>query len=475
MPKIRINKKRPRYIIPKQSPAKISLYKDNSKPSEVSIIIPLYKSKDFILKQIENWHDDFGCELIYIDDCCPQQSYKYIDNGKILKTNRNCGYGTACNLAATYATGKYLIFLNADCIVTPNWIKPLYEYRDAGIVGNLQLKENGNIDSAGSEWSWKDGSFLHIGKHIYQHQLLDRPLNYLPDDLKEVAEREMITGCCFMISANLFREVGGFDSIYRIGYWEDADLNLNIRSKGYKVLYQPNSVIYHYGGHSGGGQFFSQNKEKFYEKWVHNYVIDDYIREPRQHKKVKLNILTPSIRQHNLPKIKNYIKKYNNNILDLTWIIVLDLNEIDKEIEKELAEDWIRIYKYREEKSIKGIAQFNYGLDQIKDGFIWGIADDNIPHPNFFLRLKQVILGNQNKKVIIVSEDRLDGRILHAEPNCMRKGHVDGSQAIIKKELYPKITYDECGDGVMIENLFNKNSKEFLFIDEVLAYFEGLK
>ena len=89
-----------------------------------------------------------------------------------------------------------------------------------GITGNLQLKQDGSIDSAGSQWMWDSKSFDHIGRNVFGGQRLHRVMHMTdaPDDLFEVTEREMVTGSCFMIRKSLFEEVGGFDIGYRIAY-----------------------------------------------------------------------------------------------------------------------------------------------------------------------------------------------------------------------------------------------------------------
>lgn len=263
----------------------------NKNPVDVSIIIPLFRSQNVIKEQIEKWifeEDGLSKEIIYVDDCCPNKSYEEVIKswsnkhkqsiGNLLLNKNNSGYGQACNLGAKYALGKYLIFLNADTVVLPNWVKPMIDLLKSnstiGIVGNLHLKTNGDIDSAGSEWD--KGQFFHIGKHIYNGVHLDSPFTErnAPKDMLKVGERQMVTGACFAIKSKLFEEIGGFDPEYIIGYWEDTDLNMKVKEKGYKILFTPESKIYHYGNHSKGGKYANYNKKIFHQKWVNNGILD---------------------------------------------------------------------------------------------------------------------------------------------------------------------------------------------------------
>jgi GT2 family glycosyltransferase/ADP-heptose:LPS heptosyltransferase len=272
-------------------------------PVDVSIIVPLYKSVEVVVRQIASWDlgDPTRHEIIYLDDACPQGSHAEIvpawearrgelagPVGKIIRNDHNGGYGPACNAGAKFASGKYLLFLNADTTVTPDWLRPLYEFMEsnprAGLAGNMQIKVREGkttIDSAGSEWSWVTSNFDHIGRHVYRGKTLAKPfeLERCPHDLLETAEREMVTGCCFIIRADLFRRLDGFDAGFRVGYWEDSDLNLRVRREGYKIYFVPDSRIFHDVGHtkSGGHPFMAENREYFRRKWVGNGAIDKYV------------------------------------------------------------------------------------------------------------------------------------------------------------------------------------------------------
>lgn len=282
----------------------------NKEDVDVSIIVPMFRSKAVIKRQIYDWDiadDGLKKEIIYVDDCCPVQSYEHVVSswekhrpdlkgkpvGKLIRSFVNRGYGPACNLGAKYASGKYLIFLNADVYVKPNWVKPLYDLAESdpkiGIIGNLQIQENSInrhlIDSAGSEFSWTGGHFDHIGRGIYQGKRIKQAIQVaeMPNDLKKPAEREMVTGCCFLIPKKVFLEIGGYDEAYKIGYWEDSEMNMVVRQKGYKVFFHPDSQVYHIGGHSRSGSHphALNNRNYFKSKWINTGILDDLVSAKR--------------------------------------------------------------------------------------------------------------------------------------------------------------------------------------------------
>lgn len=271
---------------------------------DVSIIIPCFKSRNEIIEQIQSWDledDGLNKEIIYVDDCCPQKTYQAILEswekrrkelngpiGKIVITGCNAGFSNACNSGFKEAKGKYVVFLNADTIVTKNWVRPMYdcfEDEEIGIVGNLHLRHDDVIDSCGSEWDWRQGAFLHVGKHIYQKQHLPRPykLSNAPKDLLVPREVEMVTGACIMLPSLFFQTIQEFDTEYRIGYWEDADLCMKVHAHGKKVFFTPESKIFHKGGHThtAAHAFMNENRNLFHKKWVSTKIIEGYLNENR--------------------------------------------------------------------------------------------------------------------------------------------------------------------------------------------------
>lgn len=285
--------------------------------AEVSVIIPMYRSAAVLRDLVMNWdltNDGYKVEVIFVDDNCPQGSKEAVLRlwqerksslkskvGKIIYSPQNQGFATACNTGARFATGQYLVFLNADTVTTNGWLKPmirLLKRNDVGIVGNLQLKHGTTeIDSCGSEWSWSNHCFQHIGKDSYRGRSLGSPFitgNCPKDLLSEPQEREMVTGCCIAIRKDLYEDIGGFNPNFRIGYWEDADLCLTVREKGYKVMYQPASQIFHKGSHTGsnGHRFVEHNINYFNNRWLNSGRIDPLVHAKRPGQKPEVrNIL----------------------------------------------------------------------------------------------------------------------------------------------------------------------------------------
>ena len=68
-----------------------------------------------------------------------------------------------------------------------------------------------------------------------------------------------------MIKKNIWRKIGGFDKRFIPSYYEDTDFAFQLRKLGYKVLYQPRSVVEHYEGISNGKNAYIKSSIKHYQ------------------------------------------------------------------------------------------------------------------------------------------------------------------------------------------------------------------
>lgn len=240
----------------------------------VSIIIPVYNQFNYTyncLKSIlEHSGNAVSYEVIVADDCSTDQTEKLesIAAGTIVIHNENnLRFLKNCNNAAKHAKGKYILFLNNDTQVQENWLKPLVDLIESdgkiGMVGSKLIYPNGILQEAGGIL-WKDGSAWNYG---------NRKNPTLPE-FNYVKEADYISGASIMIRTDLWKEIGGFDERFCPAYCEDSDLAFEVRRHGFKVMYQPASLVVHFEGMSNGtdtgaGQKKYQvvNMKKFYDKW----------------------------------------------------------------------------------------------------------------------------------------------------------------------------------------------------------------
>lgn len=239
----------------------------------VSVIIPVYGKIEFTLQCLQSivlYPPKAAFEVIVIDDCSPDNSRAYLERIKginLIKNTVNQGFIKSCNKAAKEAKGEYLYFLNNDTEATPGWLDNLLrtfeELPGTGLVGSKLIYPDGSLQEAGGIIGSKS-TIINYGRG----QNPDLP------EYSYAREVDYCSGASIMVPKHLFNEIGMFDEYYTPAYCEDTDLAIHIRSKGYRVIYQPLSIVIHHEGISSGTDlkqgvksYQVQNTKKLFARW----------------------------------------------------------------------------------------------------------------------------------------------------------------------------------------------------------------
>jgi GT2 family glycosyltransferase/glycosyltransferase involved in cell wall biosynthesis len=255
-----------------------------SETPTVSIIIPVYNQWDFTYACLDSILKNTGgisYEIILADDNSTDET-KFVEqsvkNIHVVRNEMNLGFLFNCNNAAKFAKGKFLIFLNNDTLVQPEWLnwllKTMADNADVGMAGSKFMFSTGELQEAGGI-VFTDGSATNYGRYDWPNVSHN---NYLKDV-------DYCSGACICVRHELWLKVGGFDPIYSPGYYEDTDLAMKIRSIGYRTVYQPKSVIIHFEGVSHGSDLTTgikskqtENQHIFLKKWKNELEKNNYAR-----------------------------------------------------------------------------------------------------------------------------------------------------------------------------------------------------
>ncbi len=190
---------------------------------------------------VDNGSTDLSVERI-------RQRFSQYD---ILELNSNRGFGGGCNAGYEQARkdgAAYVVFLNNDTIVAPDFLNPLIaplrERKDVAIaVPRIYfMTRPGRIWYAGGEVNLQTGWIAHRGIRERDGERFELPF-----------DTGYASGCCLAMRTSDFRDAGGFDPAFPL-YGEDVDLSLRIRKAGKKILYVPASKVWHRVSASGGGE-----------------------------------------------------------------------------------------------------------------------------------------------------------------------------------------------------------------------------
>jgi GT2 family glycosyltransferase len=244
---------------------------------DVSIIIPVFNKLPLTqdcLKSIRRNECPVRFEIVVVDNGSTDGSREWLarEEGdghlRAINSPENLGFARGCNLGATQARGRYLLFLNNDMEVTPGWLEPLVSTLDndpdVAVVGARLLFADDTIQHGGVALvRFNRGSGTHIGG---MHLSYRKPAEH--QGARNAQVMQVVTGACLLIRPEVFASVGGFDERFWNGN-EDVDLCLKVGELGWKVVYRGESVVYHYESQSGPERFsqIERNINRFNEIW----------------------------------------------------------------------------------------------------------------------------------------------------------------------------------------------------------------
>ena len=209
----------------------------------ISIIILNYNAGNLLLDCIESiLHSNYpNYEIIVVDNASNDQSHikskQKFPQIKLIENDKNLGYCGGNNIGAKEARGDFIIILNPDTLVDPNWIKELVSSYEEFGEGLYQPKFLTTIDHS---------ILMSAGNMIQLFGFgFSRGKNEL--DKGEFQNHEIIgyaSGTCLFTSSKTFKKLNMFDP-FLFAYHDDLDLGWRAAMIGIKSHYIPKSIVYH--------------------------------------------------------------------------------------------------------------------------------------------------------------------------------------------------------------------------------------
>jgi GT2 family glycosyltransferase len=234
----------------------------------VSFIIPLFNCLEHTQECLRTLQASLPAglahEIILVDDGSTDGSREWLATlttpFRVILNERNLGYAAANNRGATIARGDLLCLLNNDLILPAGWLEPILAVQRRlsapGLVGNIQRNAStGLIDHTGIYFDRK-------GKPAHD-TFFPFPTAFHPGYRPVPA----VTGACALISAALWRELGGFDEGF-INGGEDVDLCLRACAAGRTNAVALRSSVRHHISASPGRRLHDEmNSRRLTLRW----------------------------------------------------------------------------------------------------------------------------------------------------------------------------------------------------------------
>lgn len=247
---------------------------------KVSVIIPNKDQKEKLQLCIESIisiteYPDY--EIIIIENNSTTKEvfayYKQLEKDtriRILKWEKPFNYSAINNFGATAAQGELLVLLNNDVeVLQKDWMQQL--------VGNCQRPEVGAV---GVKLYYPDHTIQHAGTIVGLGGVAGHAFAGCTDEAGSYMHKaslqlnySAVTAACMMLRREVFWEVGGLEEDLAVAF-NDVDLCLKIREKGYLIVYNPDVKLYHYESATRGADDNPEKQARFQreisyikEKW----------------------------------------------------------------------------------------------------------------------------------------------------------------------------------------------------------------
>lgn len=179
-------------------------------------------------------------------------------------------FSAKINRGAVHSGGELLLILNDDMeIVTPNWIERLVMYAEMDGVG-----------AVGARLLWEDGRLQHAGilfenagypGHIYRSFAGD--FNGYSNNVLVAQNYLAVTAACLITPRETFERIGGFSTTFPMNY-NDMDYCLKLRANDQRVVYDPDTVLYHFESSSRSTEVEEWEKDQLRARWLPLTITD---------------------------------------------------------------------------------------------------------------------------------------------------------------------------------------------------------
>jgi len=218
------------------------------------IIIVTHNGLEYTKKCIESVEantQNVTHRFIFVDNNSTDGTLEFlkaISNSTLISNKENLGFVKAMNQGFEKVNAKYVVWLNNDTIVTPNWLQYLISHlennQNAAVIGPMS---NGTgVIQLDESWS-NTPNLNKISEYGEKFHGLNK---------NKVIEYHRVAGFCIVMKGELISKIGKLDEGYNFGWCDDDDFCKRVRESGHKILIAQDVFIYHKSGAT-----FAQTKD----------------------------------------------------------------------------------------------------------------------------------------------------------------------------------------------------------------------
>lgn len=203
-----------------------------SSKAAIDIIIPSFNGKHLLQKNLPlvlKNTTNLG-KIIVVDNGSTDGTADWIKKNYpsilVLVNSKNLGYTIPINQGVTLSNSEFFILLNNDVAPQQDYlVGPLKLIKDSKVFGVSFCEKQ----SSWPKFVWEKGKFQFTEG----------------DDKNNLSYSAWASGGSAIFSRKAWNQLGGLDEIYAPWYWEDIDIGYRAWKTGYKIYWDPSSVVSH--------------------------------------------------------------------------------------------------------------------------------------------------------------------------------------------------------------------------------------
>lgn len=212
----------------------------------VSVLLVTYNQQeltDRCLGSLYNFTDYPNFEVVVVDNASRDGTadvlhrwQEKVSNFRVHCNTSNLGFPQACNQAASMAAGELLCLLNNDTVLAPGWLSALVdELMSDSRVGLVGPVSNGVANEARVKVPFSSLEALPLWS-------LDRCRRYF----RRSRPMTTLAFFCVLTWRRVWEQVGGLDSAFGLGLFEDDDFSFRVRQAGYQLRCRLDAYVHHF-------------------------------------------------------------------------------------------------------------------------------------------------------------------------------------------------------------------------------------
>ncbi len=222
--------------------------------AKVAVVILNWNGREFLRKFLPSVlaHSQDVAEVIIADNASSDSSIEFLQECypqlRIINNRTNGGFARGYNEALAEVDADYFVLLNSDIEVTVNWIEPVIKLMENDkMVAACQPKLRSYHEREKFEYAGAAGGFIDEYGYPFCRGRIFQHLETDTGQYNDAIEIFWATGACMFVRADLYKKFGGFDEDF-FAHMEEIDFCWRLKNGGYKIMYCPDSIVYHVGG-----------------------------------------------------------------------------------------------------------------------------------------------------------------------------------------------------------------------------------